>query len=258
MARIAIKPDLASAYGYLTLGSELNRIPFQLKTLFYNPQLNLIMENGMSKSLSFVVGAGLVCVSGSILASDNSQHKLHNFYLGGVLGSVQADLEGARRFQSDGRISGVYLGYNFSNWFGLEFEYNRTNVMGEYLDVSTTPNSSAWISSVEYESFGLYPTFSWEVGERTELFGKIGYSKITYQETTKTQSLLLGRTFERAWSDYGFGYAIGLKYLFQSNVECRLSFSSMSGNFDLNLNAGNAEAEVKLDSVNFGVGYHFN
>ncbi|QQX79934.1 porin family protein [Shewanella sp. KX20019] len=81
-------------------------------------------------------------------------------YVGGQIGAFSADIED---LSESGQSYGLYGGYNFNEWFGIEAALYGTN---DFLEEDGI--------SVNAGSFSAAPKFTWVINDTFSVYGKVG------------------------------------------------------------------------------------
>jgi opacity protein-like surface antigen len=179
------------------------------------------------------------------------------WYVGASIGKIDASLEGTRNFDSSGLIYGVYGGYDFLPWLGVEIEYQKSEDLDEDLVLSEFPPLGSSVDSIQYTTYSLMPKFNWNLTKNFNLSGKLGIAVLNYSEHLALRSLIgLPSSKNQSWNDTSFGYALGAELSITQHLLLRLSTSGMKGSFN-NIDDQGNDIDVKVETLTLGMQYQF-
>jgi len=185
----------------------------------------------MNKRIVFL---GALLCAGNVAAND-----LENpWYLGARVGATLYDsLEQtgtSNKIKDDTNFAGgVFLGYSFNDWFGLETGYTYLGEMGI--------SDSRSIASNAFEVVGK---FTWEATDSLDLFAKAG----AFAYKTKGYDGLSGLSDK----DFNGTVGLGLEQHFTDNLSVRLEYQFYN---NLTLNDGPYESEWDTHLLALGLIY---
>jgi opacity protein-like surface antigen len=172
------------------------------------------------------------------------------WYLGASFGTVDANLKGTRSFESSGSAYGVYGGYNFLPWLGVELEYQKSEDMNEYLVITEFPPLGSSVDSVQYTTYSLMPKFNWNLTKNFSLISKLGVVRLNYSEHLALRSLIgLPRSKNQSWNDTTFGYGLGAELSVTQHLLIRLFANGLKGSFN--------NIDAKIETLSLGIQYQF-
>ncbi len=167
-----------------------------------------------------------------ISANANAEVDHTGFYLGGSLGNFELD----DQVNSESATGvGVYGGYNFNDWFGLETHLS----VASGLDQGPVDISAA--------NYTLTPKFSYNFNDRFSVFAKLGIASMAV--VTETLGV------ESDFTGVGFTYGLGLNYAATDKLNIRLSYDK--SNADLELESTGFEVDTDISQLALGVHYQF-
>lgn len=210
--------------------------------------------------LGFGVLAGILATSFSLasVADEVAVNKLTDhtgWYIGGSIGHVDSEAEKARNFDSSGNAFGVYGGYNFSKWLGLEMDFQASEDIKE--DVNLGDGSR--VKSVYYAGFSVMPKATWQINDNFALFGKAGMAVLSYTEESRRSNSSYRYRHEDTWTDLVPGYAVGAEVSTNIGVKIRLAYTAISGDLEYDDDYWDdvEDIDAKFETLTLGVHYQF-
>jgi opacity protein-like surface antigen len=199
---------------------------------------------------------GLVVSTLSLSAVANEKLADHTgWYVGGSIGHVDSEAKKARNFDSSGNAFGVYGGYNFSKWLGIEMDLQVSEDIKEDADLE----DGSRVSSVYYGAFSVMPKLTWQINNSFALFGKAGMAVLSYTEETRRRSSSYRYRYDDQWAELVPGYALGAEVSTPMGVKIRLAYTSISGDLEYEDDYWDdvEEVDAKFETVTLGVHYQF-
>ncbi|QYJ79063.1 porin family protein [Shewanella acanthi] len=143
-------------------------------------------------------------VTTQVLAADST-----GFYIGGALNQTTLD----DSYDSiSGTGLGLYGGYNFNSWFGLESNLFGSGDLGEQgFDISVAV-------------FNVTPKFTWQVNETFGLYAKIGLASAAVNVS--------GYGIDEDFTGYGWTFGVGMNMAMTENLNLRLSYDVTEGELE--------------------------
>lgn len=180
-------------------------------------------------------------------------HDNRGWYVGGALSYATGEVEvrNQKLLDEEGVGFGVYGGYNFSDWFGLE---------GASFHSDNMRDDREGLDSAEFFTLSFMPKLMVNVNDSFGLFFKAGPTFVMYTEEYERYS---GRYYwddEYDWSDIMLGAGLGAEIAVQERVKLRISYDYVSGSLDENWyerNAPSNRVDVSLKRFALGVHYQF-
>jgi opacity protein-like surface antigen len=208
----------------------------------------------MFKGSRVVFGLIVSALSLSAVANDKAADHT-GWYVGGSFGHVDSEAKDARNFDSSGNAYGIYGGYNFSKWFGVEMEAQVTDDIREDADLE----DGSRVNNVYYGSFSVMPKFTWQINNSFALFGKFGYSALTYTEETRRRNSSYRYSYDDQWGELVPGYGVGAEFTTPVGVIIRLAYANISGDLEYEDDYWDDEPEIeaKFETLTLGVHYQF-
>ncbi len=212
----------------------------------------------ISKKLTMVVlmGSGSLSVVQAVAETAAQEVSNRGWYVGGEFGSVQgeADIGNLYSLDEEGAGLGVYGGYNFTNWFGLE---------GAVFRSSNLADERPELLRAEFATVSFMPKFTATLGKKVGLFAKAGLTYVSYSEEYDDydDDDDDDRWLDDAeWGEILVGGAIGTLIDIRDGVQLRVSYDHVSGTLDDTWFSWDSPAEhvdATLSRVLVGVHYQF-
>ncbi|WP_112479606.1 outer membrane beta-barrel protein [Vibrio variabilis] len=165
-------------------------------------------------------------------------------FVGGSLGQLSNNANehdlGFERFRMKSPAIGVYAGYHFTDWFGLEGQFSAADTSLE------GSNSVIGVLSVS-------PKFSYYVNENIAVYTKVGVSGVgmTWDSEVAHQNV--------AQDDYLYGAGVhaglGLNVAMESGINMRVDYTYLTPN--IRQPDGYNLGDIDLSSLMLGVHYQF-
>ncbi len=131
------------------------------------------------------------------------------FYIGGALNKTNLD-DSYDSFSGTGL--GLYGGYNFNNWFGLESNLFGSGDLGEdEFDLAAV-------------AFNVTPKFTWQVNESFGLYAKIGLASTAVNVSAYGE--------DEDFTGYGWTYGVGMNIAVAEHLNLRLSYDVTTGDLE--------------------------
>jgi opacity protein-like surface antigen len=174
------------------------------------------------------------------------------WFVGGALSSAngEAEVGNVTMLDEKGIGFGVYGGYNFSDWFGLE---------GASFQSDNMSNDRPGLDSAEFFTLSFMPKLTVNFNDSVGIFFKAGPTFVMYtEEYNNYEGDYWDDEFD--WSEVILGAGVGTEIAIQDGVKLRLSYDYVSGNLDENWydwDAPNERVDVTLGRFALGVHYQF-
>lgn len=208
------------------------------------------------KNFAKAAAAGIASVAylQTPLSLADSAYDDRGWYVGGEFSHVRGEAEIGRLYKLDeeGLGLGVYGGYNFSNWFGLEGTVFQSNDMSDDRED---------LANAYYSSLSFMPKFTLNVSDTFGLFVKAGPTFVLYTE--EYDDYYYDRRYwddEADWSEVLFGAGAGAQIKLENGIRLRVAYDYTSGTLDETWDTWDAPSrrvDVTLERVSFGVHYQF-
>lgn len=156
------------------------------------------------------------------------------FYVGGGLSSTSLKIESES--SQSGMGFGVYGGYNFTPWLGLELSLYASGDLGE----NNTDVAAA--------TFSLTPKFTIPLNDVVSLYGKVGISSMAIVIEDDSY------WYDEELSGVGLTYGIGISAAITKGLIIRASFDKTSAEVESD---SYYNYEVDADLSQFTVGLHY-
>lgn len=212
----------------------------------------------MKKTYTKAAMALMITVAGlqaSHAMADESADTRNNrgWYVGGALSYANGEVEVRDQKLSDeeGVGFGVYGGYNFNDWFGLEGSSFQSEDMGD---------NRAGLDSAEFFTLSFMPKVMVNFNDNFGIFFKAGPTFVMYTEEYYNYNDRYYWDDEYDWSEVMLGAGVGTEIKLQDNIKLRLSYDYVSGTLDENWydrDSPNSRIDVTLGRFALGVHYQF-
>lgn len=174
------------------------------------------------------------------------------WFVGGTLSYAEGETEAGnvKLLDEEGIGFGVYGGYNFNEWFGLEgSSFQSENMAGD----------SSGLDSAEFFTLSFMPKLTVNFNDSFGIYFKAGPTFVNYtEEYYDYEGDYWDDEFD--WSEVILGAGIGTEIRIQDGVKLRLSYDYVSGNLDENWydwDAPNERLDVTLGRFSLGAHYQF-
>ncbi len=167
----------------------------------------------------------------------NEEQDTSGFYLGGHIGSISTEFGGSDL--KNGTVFGVYGGYDFNHWLGVESNFLLSNNIGK--------NNVDVYAGV----LSIAPKISYQINDSISIYSKVGIASLALELSDSTGS--------NTYSDLTWTYGFGVNVDITNNIAARLSYDVISGEVE-NENyfaTGRNDIDVDMKLLMLGVQYHF-
>lgn len=204
-------------------------------------------------AMALVITAG--GLQSPLLMADEAQRVDNNrgWYVGGALSYAEGEVKvrGTRIMEEEGAGFGVYSGYNFSDWFGLE---------GASFHSDNLRDNREGLDSANFFTLSFMPKLMVNFNDTFGIFFKAGPTFVMYTEEYDRDTGRRYRDDEYDWSEIRIGGGLGAELAVQHNVKVRLAYDYVSGTLDENWyerDAPSSRVDVDLGRYSLGVHYQF-
>ncbi|MBE9504533.1 MAG: porin family protein [Proteobacteria bacterium] len=150
-------------------------------------------------------------------------------------------------------IYGLYGGYNFTKWFGLE---------GKFMATDDVADNRTDLKHAKFSSIILTPKLTYRFNDRNSMFFKTGIAWLVYTEeyegfwSTRRQLNKFGKYY---WRGGVIPLSIGMQIDIVKGLKCRISYDRMAGqlNADSTFKGRLPNVNVELNQVLAGLHYQF-
>ncbi len=157
------------------------------------------------------------------------------FYVGGALNRVTVDGDDFTDSQS-GTGAGIYGGYNFNEWFGLEANLFATGDLGDKdIDVSAG-------------ALSFTPKFTAQINDIFSAYAKVGIASMAI--------VLDGNGIDEDLTGFGWTYGVGVNAAVTEHLNIRVSYDVTTGKLDADNNYLGLK-DIDTDIKQFAVGVHY-
>lgn len=174
-----------------------------------------------------VLTTALLSISFSAYSQDSSVEDT-GWFVGGSLGQFKAEFETGYNEKDNGL--GIYGGYNFNKWFGLEGSFGSV----EYGD-----------ADFSIGNLSVAPKLTLVINDVVSLYAKVGLSTVA----------LIDDEYDEDWSGVGATYGVGAQFGITKGLKLRIGYDLIDvtlENDDYDL-----EADTDLTQTTLGVHYQF-
>ncbi|MFB2663064.1 porin family protein [Shewanella mangrovisoli] len=157
------------------------------------------------------------------------------FYVGGALNRVTVE---AFDDSETGTGFGVYGGYNFNEWFGLEANLFATPDLGDS-DVDITAGALTFA-----------PKFTLQINDMFSAYAKVGVASMAMNVD--------GLGFDEDFTGFGWTYGVGINAAVTERLNVRFSYDVTTGDLEADhkhLNVNDIDTDMKQLAI--GVHYQF-
>ncbi len=197
-----------------------------------------------------LLGLGLVS-SGAWAVEPNDT----GWYIGGKAGAAWGDAVSYRVdvYRSDDTEHlGMYGGYHFTPWFGVE---------GSWLVTANVNNRYDYYEGAHYYAFSVAPKLSLRVSPVFSLYAKAGAAWLGYGEDF-IEDDYYDDPEDRSWSDLVGTVGVGAQFDITDSVKLRIGYDYYDGTLDSDENSRywrrqDGSIDVQLDAAHLGVHYQF-
>src|SRR5690554_944195 len=192
---------------------------------------------------------GLTSLSAAANADDTG------CYVGGKVGLVWGEAVADRvdiYRDDDTENLGVYGGYNFTPWFGVE---------GSWLITGNMNSSWDYYESARYSALSLTPKLSLRLAPVFSLYAKAGIAWLRYGEDFIDDDYRYDRE-DRSWSDSVATVGVGGQFDINQNIKFVVGYDYFDGTLDSDDDSRywrrqEGSIDVELDNAYIGVHYKF-
>lgn len=157
------------------------------------------------------------------------------FYIGGAVNKTELGSDDASG-SVDATGFGIYGGYQFNDWFGLESNFFAADVGDDYEDVVAG-------------ALTFTPTFTARFNETFSVFAKVGVASMAV--------VVDGYYDDFTASGIGFTYGIGLNAALTENLNIRLSYDMSKGDLDIDEYGYVNDIDAEIEQLALGLHYQF-
>ncbi|MES2676365.1 MAG: porin family protein [Pseudomonadota bacterium] len=181
--------------------------------------------------------------STSVFAQDEVTNDT-GWYVGGYLGSQSSELKDYGTWKNTDTSFGVFGGYNFSPWFGLESSFL----------VNETDERNSGIRSAGFASGSLTPKFTLAINDQVALYFKAGFASIAYTEEYRNNGWYSDD--DESWAGVGNTFGVGGEYRINNGLRLRLSYDQARATLE-DVDDYYADKKVKLFQTGLSLYYQF-
>jgi outer membrane immunogenic protein len=176
------------------------------------------------------------------------------WYVGGLLGQVTSEFDNGPT-ENDVK-AGVYAGYNFTPWFGLEGALFSSN---QNLDNNTEFSSALLVS------FSVTPKFTLAINDTFALYVKTGLSIMTYSTDYTYSADYTDSGWRRytnsgdSWGGGGATVGVGAEFRLTKGIRLRIAYDYVDAEIE-NLDYDyyfEEDVDVTLSQASLGIHYQF-
>lgn len=201
------------------------------------------------KQLVLFVSVITISVSsyGDVAANNDA-----GFFVGGMGGnsSTTTVLKNTSTQKGSASFYGIYGGYNFTDWLGLETAFFNTG------DVS---DNREHLVKADYLALSIAPKLTYRVSPFFSVYAKAGFAYLNYKETYD-DTILFERGTKQTWSGIARYVGIGGQFDIKYGVKVRVGFDRVTGSIGSNDNTyyrDIPDVDAKLDQLSLGMHYAF-
>lgn len=182
-------------------------------------------------------------MSASVFAQEEGANDT-GWYVGGYLGSQSSELKDYGTHKNTDTTYGVFGGYNFSPWFGLESSFL----------VNETDERDSSIRSAGFASASLTPKLTLALNDQIALYFKAGFASIAYSEEYRNNGWYSDD--DESWAGTGSTFGVGGEYRINNGLRLRLSYDQARATLE-DVDDYYADKKVKLFQTGLSLYYQF-
>jgi outer membrane immunogenic protein len=225
----------------------------------------MFLNKSRSDKLFFnklVIGTALLVTSFSSYSQETVQEMASDnigWYVGGLVGQVSSEFYNGPK-ENDTQF-GVYAGYNFNAWFGLE---------GTVFSANQDRDIRLYFNPTHLVGFSITPKFTWAINDAFSLYAKVGLSVLTYSTDDVTYqsdyaySDSGSRTYANhndgdSWGGGGETLGVGAEFRIAKGIRLRIAYDYVDADIE-NLDYDyyfEENLDVKLSQASLGIHYQF-
>lgn len=175
-----------------------------------------------------VSAAALLSISFSAYSQDSSVEDT-GWYLGGSIGQFESEFEAADNVKDSG--VGIYGGYNFNQWFGLEGSFGSVE-HGDY--------------DISIGNLSVTPKLTLVINDVVSLYAKAGLSVVA----------LIDDEYDEDWGGIGETYGVGAQFSITKGLKFRIGYDLINVTLE-NDDDSDFEVDTDLTQTTLGIHYQF-
>ncbi|MCL1115409.1 porin family protein [Shewanella basaltis] len=157
------------------------------------------------------------------------------FYLGGAINKTELSSDDVND-STDATGFGIYGGYQFNDWFGLESNLFAADIGEDSIDAAVG-------------ALTFTPTFTARINETFSVFAKVGIASMAVVVESYYDDFTA--------SGIGFTYGIGLNAALTENLNLRVSFDISKGDLDIDEYGYIDNLDAEIEQLALGLHYQF-
>lgn len=177
-----------------------------------------------------VLTTALLSISFSAYSQDSSVEDT-GWFVGGSLGQFKTEFESGYNEKDNGL--GIYGGYNFNKWFGLEGSFGSV----EHGD-----------ADISIGNMSVTPKFTLVINDVVSLYAKVGLSIVVLTEDEDE--------YDADWSGVGATYGVGAQFGITKGLKLRIGYDLVDVTLE-NDDFDDFEVDTDLTQTTLGVHYQF-
>lgn len=157
------------------------------------------------------------------------------FYLGGAINKTELSSDDVND-STDATGFGIYGGYQFNDWFGLESNLFAADIGEDSIDAA--------VGALTFTT-----TFTARINETFSVFAKVGIASMAVVVESYYDDFTA--------SGIGFTYGIGLNAALTENLNLRVSFDISKGDLDIDEYGYIDNLDAEIEQLALGLHYQF-
>lgn len=157
------------------------------------------------------------------------------FYLGGAINKTELSSDDVND-STDATGFGIYGGYQFNDWFGLESNLFAADIGEDSIDAAVG-------------ALTFTPTFTARINETFSVFAKVGIASMAVVVESYYDDFTA--------SGIGFTYGVGLNAALTENLNLRVSFDISKGDLDIDEYGYIDNLDAEIEQLALGLHYQF-
>lgn len=175
----------------------------------------------------------------------------HNgWYVGGLVGHGSVELKKPTHTNDQDKVTtlGVYGGYDFNDWFGLEASLYGT---GELAD------NEANLTSAHLAVFTFTPKFTYQASKSLAYSARVGVAFLSYEEEYNNY-IVHERDDDQLWRGGGVVIGFDANLALSNNLVGRISYDRVIGTMEVvDEWYVNTAPDIDVDVERLAIGIHY-
>jgi outer membrane immunogenic protein len=179
------------------------------------------------------------------------------WFVGGTLGQATSSLG---RVDSTDNSFGLYGGYNFTPWFGLE---------GSFISADRGTDKYNEVRSASIGGFTVTPKLTFVINNTVSLYAKAGLSALAYVVEEYDSYYYDGYDYDydydygynygndSSWAGLGTTFGVGAEFRLVKGLKLRISYDQASATLENDSRYYSFDIDAKISQTSLGLHYQF-